>query len=103
MTGEKTLPVLQAAHIKPYASNGPHKVSNGLLLRSDMHTLFDRGYMTVTPELNIEVSKHLRAHWQNGREYYAYHGKSLAVTPPQALEAPETEFLRWHNESRFLG
>ena len=38
-TGERTLPVLQAAHIHPYAVGGPHRVDNGLLLRSDLHTL----------------------------------------------------------------
>jgi putative restriction endonuclease len=103
VTGEKTLPVLQAAHIKPYASDGPHRVSNGLLLRSDIHTLFDRGYVTVTPELKVDVSKHLREDWQNGREYYAHHGKLLAVTPSKAGEPPDAEFLRWHNEHRFLG
>lgn len=103
ITGEKTLPVLQAAHIKPYAAEGPHRVSNGLLLRSDIHTLFDRGYVTVTPDLTIEVSKHLREDWQNGREYYAHHGKALAIQPPSTGDAPDKEFLRWHNESRFLG
>ena len=39
ITGEKTLPVLNAAHIKPYAEEGPHEVRNGLLLREDLHTL----------------------------------------------------------------
>jgi putative restriction endonuclease len=43
MTGEKTLPVLIAAHIRPFAQDGSHLASNGLLLRSDVHTLFDRG------------------------------------------------------------
>ena len=47
ITGEKTLPVLEAAHIKPYAAEGPHSVNNGLLLKSDFHTLFDSGYITV--------------------------------------------------------
>src|SRR5207245_1461696 len=42
ITGEKTLPVLEAAHIKPFADKGPHSIRNGLLLRSDFHTLFDR-------------------------------------------------------------
>ena len=51
VTGEKTLPVLEAAHIKPYALHGPHRVSNGILLRSDLHKLFDLGYVTVTPDL----------------------------------------------------
>jgi putative restriction endonuclease len=48
VTGEKTLPALDAAHIRPYAEHGEHEPSNGLLLRRDIHTLFDRGYVTVT-------------------------------------------------------
>lgn len=35
VTGEKTLPVLEAAHIRPFALNGPNYVRNGILLRSD--------------------------------------------------------------------
>ena len=46
ITGEKTLPVLEAAHIKPYALSGPHVTSNGLLLRADLHKLFDSHYIT---------------------------------------------------------
>src|SRR5271167_1536981 len=71
VTGEKTLPVLEAAHIKPYALEGPHQVRNGLLLRSDLHKLFDLGYVTVTPALRLEVSSRLREEWHNGKEYYA--------------------------------
>jgi putative restriction endonuclease len=41
ITGEKTLPVLEAAHIQPYADAGPNRTANGLLLRSDMHKLFE--------------------------------------------------------------
>src|SRR5690606_28081096 len=59
ITGEKTLPVLEAAHIKPYAESGPHLISNGLLLRSDMHKLFDGGYLTITNDLKIEVSSRI--------------------------------------------
>jgi len=59
ITGEKTLPVLEAAHIRPYAENGPHSVSNGLLLRSDWHQLFDAGYITVTPQHRVEVSRRI--------------------------------------------
>ncbi len=56
VTHEHSLPVLEAAHIVPYAQGGVHEVSNGLLLRSDLHRLFDLGYVTVTPELHLEVS-----------------------------------------------
>jgi len=101
VTGEKTLPVLEAAHIKPYALQGPHRVSNGILLRSDLHKLFDLGYITVTPELRLEVSPKLKTEWQNGREYYAHHGQPLRVQPPDLANQPSREFLSWHNEYRF--
>jgi putative restriction endonuclease len=101
VTGEKTLPVLEAAHIKPYALLGPHRVSNGILLRSDLHKLFDLGYVTVTPELRIEVSPRLKTEWQNGREYYAHHGQSLRVRPADPASLPSRDFLSWHNENRF--
>ncbi len=97
VTGEKTLPVLEASHIQPYAFAGPHRVSNGLLLRSDLHTLFDRGYLTVTPELAIEVSKRIKEEFENGKEYYAHHGRRLTNLPIQASEQPAPEFLKWHN------
>ena len=101
-SGERTLPVLQAAHIKPYADGGPHEVDNGLLLRSDLHTLFDRGYLTITPDARIEVSGKIREEFDNGRDYYALHGQSLR--PPSApYPAPSAELLAWHNEHVFLG
>src|SRR5436309_7385599 len=47
VTGDKIRPVLQAAHIRPLPQGGEHRLDNGLLLRSDVHTLFDRGYLGV--------------------------------------------------------
>lgn len=102
ISGERTLPVLEAAHIRPYSDSGPHLVSNGLLLRSDLHTLFDRGYITVTPALHVEVSRRIREEFNNGREYYKHHGQPLAVKPGSPFECPSPDFLRWHNDSRFL-
>ncbi len=101
VTGEKTLPVLEAAHIRPYAADGPHRVTNGLLLRSDLHKLFDLGYVTVTPDLRLEVSPKLKTEWQNGKEYYAHHGQPLRVQPADAANRPSAEFLNWHNENTF--
>ena len=103
VTGERTLPVLQAAHIKPFAESGPHRVNNGLLLRSDLHTLFDRGYMTVTPEHRIEVSKRIREEFENGRDYYVFQGQGLRILPDRQVEWPGREFLDWHNREVFLG
>lgn len=103
VTGERTLPVLEAAHIRPYALSGPHRVDNGILLRSDLHKLFDLGYVTVTPQLRLEVSKRLRAEWENGREYYAYHGRELQIRPADPNCLPSREYLAWHNQEQFKG
>jgi len=103
ITGERTLPVLEAAHIRPYSERGPHLVPNGLLLRSDLHILFDEGYVTVNEDLRVEVSGRIREQYENGREYYQYRGKPLLKVPGAADERPSKEFLRWHNEEKYLG
>lgn len=102
MTGERTLPVLQAAHIRPYGLGGPHDPRNGLLLRSDLHTLFDRGYVTVTPELKVEVSNRIREESENGRDYYKLHGQSLRE-PVRAQWRPSRDFLDWHASQVYRG
>jgi putative restriction endonuclease len=102
VTAERVLPVLEAAHIRPYAEGGAHRVDNGLLLRSDLHTLFDRGYVTVTPALHLEVSRRIREDFENGRDYYALHGRALRV-PASAEDRPAASFLNWHNEVVYLG
>jgi putative restriction endonuclease len=103
ITGEKTLPVLHAAHIKPYSLNGPHAVSNGILLRQDLHTLFDRGYLTVTEDYHVEVSRRIKEDYGNGRDYYALRGKQILEIPQSVQDRPAREYLRWHNEEVYLG
>jgi putative restriction endonuclease len=100
-TGEKVLPALEAAHIRPYADGGEHVVTNGLLLRRDFHTLFDRGYMTVTTDQKIEVSRRIKDDFDNGRTYYALHGKALQQ-PERPELRPARDVVEWHN-ARFLG
>ena len=95
--------MLEAAHIKPYSRSGPHLVANGLLLRSDLHILFDEGYVTVTENLKVEVSNRIREQYENGREYYQFRGKPLANPPGRPDERPAADFLRWHNENVFVG
>jgi putative restriction endonuclease len=102
ITGERTLPVLEAAHIKPFAQSGPNVVSNGLLLRSDLHKLFDIGYLTITPDLHIEVSKKIKEVYENGHEYYAHHGCTLIVMPDDSRDRPCKDFLQWHNQNVFM-
>ena len=102
ITGESTLPVLEAAHIQPYAKEGPHSLDNGILLRSDMHILFDKGLLTVTPELRLEVSSQIKEQYSNGKLYYSYHGQELRSRPERLIERPSESFLRWHYENIFV-
>jgi putative restriction endonuclease len=102
VTGEHSLPALEAAHIRPYADGGEHEVSNGLLLRSDFHRLFDKGYVTVTPEHRIVVSPRLKSDYENGKSYYPFDGESLVIRPESAVDLPDANSLQWHNEHVFL-
>ena len=96
LTGEHSLPVLDAAHIMPFSKGGPHALSNGLLLRADLHRLFERGYLTVTPDLLVKVSSKLRDEYENGHTYYPYEDRSLR-RPAIPSAMPDPEFLEWHN------
>ncbi len=102
VTGEKALPVLQAAHIRPVSEGGVHRVDNGLLLRSDVHTLFDRGYLTVTPDYRIRASARLKKDFDDGENYVKLAAGSLTL-PTRAESRPAREFLEWHADTVFLG
>ena len=102
VTREHSLPVLEAAHIRPYAEGGLHRVSNGLLLRTDIHRLYDRGYVTVTPDLHFEVGNRLKHEWHNGKSYYALHGRRIAV-PSESADRPDVSLLEWHASTVYRG
>jgi putative restriction endonuclease len=96
------LPALDAAHIKPYGVGGSHEVSNGLLLRRDIHSVFDAGYVTIDEQLKFIVSDRVKTDFNNGNEYRRLHGVTLAV-PALPSYQPDLLALRWHNEKVFLG
>lgn len=102
VTREHSLPVLDAAHIKPFANGGEHAVSNGLVLRSDLHRLFDRGYVTVDEDGAFVVGRRLKEDFANGRSYYGLHGAAVALPRAEALR-PDAGTLAWHREHVFLG
>jgi putative restriction endonuclease len=93
---------LEAAHILPYSEGGEHVKSNGILLRKDIHSVFDAGYATFDEDLRFVVSDKVRDVFNNGNEYRRLHGNRLRV-PAQVGDRPDVEALRWHNNHRFLG
>jgi putative restriction endonuclease len=101
LTGERTLPVLDAVHIKPYSVHNRHEVSNGMLMRSDLHRLFDEGYITIDPlDRRIQVSSRIREEFENGKEYYKLHGQPVR-DPKQAVYRLDVENLEYHAYSIF--
>lgn len=102
VTREHSVPVLEAAHIVPFARGGAHRVDNGLLLRSDLHRLYDRGYVTVTPDLRFLVGDRLRDEFRNGRSYYLLNDTPIH-RPDRDAWRPKRESLEWHQREVFLG
>ncbi len=101
VSGERALPALEAAHILPVSLGGVHRIDNGLLLRSDIHRLYDRGYVTVTPDHRFEVSGRLKTDWNNGEPYYPMNGRTIEP-PKDEAEWPSREFLERHADEVFL-
>ncbi len=101
VTGEKALPALDAAHIRPVGDGGQHHVDNGLLLRSDVHRLYDKGYVTITPDGRFLVSRRLKTDYDNGEPYMPFHGEPIWM-PREADRRPNREALEWHANSLFL-
>lgn len=101
ISGTHIPPVLQAAHIRPVTEGGEHRLDNGLLLRSDIHTLFDRGYLGVDPQHRLMVSSRLRADFSNGDQFYAMKGQVIDL-PQRRADRPGREFLEWHLDEVFL-
>jgi HNH endonuclease len=63
-----------------------HRLDNGLLLRSDIHTLFDRGYLGVDPQHRLLVSPRLRADFSNGDQVYAKAGQVIDLPERRATD-----------------
>lgn len=100
VTREHSLPVLDAVHIRPFADGGQHSLSNGLLLRADVHRLYDKGYVTVTGDYDFKVSQRLVDDYHNGREYLRFEGSRILL-PQSTAERPDRELLDWHVQEVF--
>jgi len=97
ISGDNVAYVLEAAHIKPFADAGLNAVSNGLLLRADLHLLFDHGLIAVDEYSRVLVSEDL-----GGTPYAKFRGKPLR--PPQnKTHNPNREALRVHRANSMAG
>lgn len=90
MTGCTVPELLEAAHIVPYRGPDTNRVDNGLLLRTDIHTLFDRGLLWVDENGMIDMAERLR-----GTEYGPLAGKRLGL-PRNPTHRPHADHLAHH-------
>lgn len=102
ISGEKNIKILEAAHIDPYKNASPefiqnNNVSNGILLRSDIHLLFDAHYIAINPDhrfgLRVVVSEEI----ENGKdsEYYKkFNNRELKSKPINPETFPNFDALR---------
>ncbi|MCH7225657.1 HNH endonuclease [Haloferula sp. A504] len=93
ITGCRVVQVLESAHIDPYQSEESNHVANGLLLRADLHTLFDNHLIAVKPgTLVVYLAKELR----EDPSYAELHGKRLEL-PKEPSHHPDRGALerRW--------
>ncbi len=102
ITGEKGLPALEAAHLKAVTEEGKHHIDNGLLFRSDIHRLFDKDYVTVTPDYKFRASRRLNDDFHHGEEYFRLNGNGMWL--PRNYDCqPNREFLEWRSDAVFRG
>jgi hypothetical protein len=98
VTGCKLVAVLEAAHIRPYRGEGDNHPENGLLLRSDIHTLFDLDLLGIEPE-HLRVDLHPDVAKQ--KEYAPLAGVALSCSDSQR-PSREALWLRYEQFRRQL-
>lgn len=103
ITGERTLPILKAVHIKPLSDGGLNEVNNGILLRADLAGLYEAGYITIDRNYVVKVSPKLISDYGTGHEYLQYNGRHLQIRPQNFTQLPDRECLDWHEGYVFLG
>jgi hypothetical protein len=90
LTGCNSKEVLEAAHIKAYATGGRNILANGLLLRADIHTLFDLGLVSIDPDtFRVRISESLKQSMYEELEGRLIH---LSKTQSERLDKEALEF-----------
>lgn len=92
VTGCSIQVLLEAAHITPYAGSWHTRAQHGLLLKTDIHTLFDRGLLWIDDELKIRISEQL-----TGAEYAELDGRYLRL-PKDKKDWPLITHLQNHRQ-----
>ncbi len=90
ITGCKTIAVLEAAHITPYSEEQHYDVGRGILLRADIHTLFDLALVSIDPDSRKVVVKPVAGH------DYGQYANRIVARPMDERLSPTQEELTTH-------
>ncbi len=101
LTGETAISVLEAAHLREFASQGPHRVENGMLLRVDIHRLYDAGYFTFDEGWRVIQSPRLATDFPQSNYCELLQDKEIRL-PNRKSHSPNASYVAWHRENRFL-
>lgn len=98
VTGEAIAEIIEAAHIVAHAKVGVNHTDNGLLLRSDVHKLFDANLLAVNPDsLKVVVAPALKGTW-----YAGLAGRKLGAQVDGSYPATEYLRMKWLEVESFL-
>ena len=86
---------LETAHIRPKAHRGPFLPCNGLMLCRDFHWAFDHGFLALTDDLKVMVSKNAPSSM-----LVPYDGKKIYI-PEEPFFRPKLEYVQYHREHIF--
>ncbi len=104
ITGIRVLECLIASHIIPWAADESKRTdpTNGLCLSATFDRLFDRGLVTITREMRVQVSRRLLSRTEGAIQKHIldYHGQRILL-PHRFL--PAVEYLEWHRVNIFQG
>lgn len=102
VTGIAEPTLLTASHIVPWKDDlkNRHNPANGLSLSATFDRAFDRGLITIDPNLRVVLSKKLLKHenYQTRKYFEPFNGCEI-LFPIRFL--PDAELLDWHNKAVF--
>jgi hypothetical protein len=87
---------IEAAHIRDYSGEESNNVRNGILLRIDIHRLFDKGLITIDQDYTLILSEKLENSY-----YREYNGKKINL-PNDKDVYPDKKAIKWHRRNKFV-
>lgn len=93
VTGSDVLETLDAAHLMDFSKNPNHSINNGILLRQDVHRLFDVGFIEITSDYRIKLTEKFKLSHAKSTHYQELDGRAISL-PSNKKYWPDVELLQ---------